>query len=647
MAEDKSRIEQIVQMENLALTVFTDKWETAKENARFFGLKQWTVDETNTLKKQNRLPYQFDKTSHALNILLGTQREGRLDIQYLERTADDAARTQVLNNVWKYYADTNEFIYRESDVFQDGIVNQCGIFGLEIDKTKHHAGDLRVFRIPFDQCLWDTNGRQYDLSDAAWFSYRGLYRRDELKVRYPEKQELIDVAGKDAGMEPKARPLRYDLWYDKRKELIGTREVYERGYKTKYLIWQVGSEEPEELPYETKESAESEIANRLALHERLTAEAMSLSLPVVPAPQFEVLDFDFAVVTKTCAMLNGVLEKTEFPMGDFPFSVYFAYFNDGDFWTALERMKDPQRFFNRMMIQADYWVGTMAKGLVAIDSRTSAAEEKAIREAWGKTGGIVKSKYKIEQIESKGPAFQLFQLMDRAESSMDDTFGGGNMLGLKQTASESGRAVLARQAQAGLDNFVPLDNLRRTKLDLGKKIAWFLTNKITSARKIRITGNTFEIQQMQKQGLLEPHPYKPTIGYMEVNNRPENTIENLEVDVVVSEAEYSPNKMMANLAAMTDAFKSGMVAVPPPPDVAIDMLPIPQELKERWKATLQPKEEPVSKGVSINYKDIPPDSKMQVLEKLGIPAQPQTVAMKEVMDKPHLTQREAASGQGA
>jgi hypothetical protein len=229
--------------------------------------------------------------------------------------------------------------------------------------------------------------------------------------------------------------------------------------------------------------------------------------------------------------------------------------------------------------------------------------------------------------------------MDRADGVMDDAFGGANMLGLKQTASESGRAVLARQAQAGLDNFVPLDNLRRTKLDLGKKIAWFLTNKITAARKIRITGNTFEIQEMQKQGLLEPHPYKPTLGYMEVNTKPENSIENLEVDVVVSEAEFSPNKMMANLAAMTDAFKSGMVAVPPPPDVAIDMLPIPQELKERWKATLQPKEEDPMK-ISANYKDLPPDAKGALLEKKGLPATPESIVAKEIIDKPHLTPQE-------
>jgi hypothetical protein len=640
-----SAVEKIVEAENAALDVFNEKWVKAKDNARFYGLKQWSDIELSKFREQNRLPYQFDKTSHAMNTLLGTQREGRLDIQFLEREPQDAPRNQVLNSVWKYYADTNNFMFQESDVFQDGIINMgAGIFEVGIDKSKNIAGDLKVGRVPFDECLWDTNGRQYDLSDSSWFSRRGFSRRDALIARYPDAKDIIEQAGRDADAEPKVRPIRANLWYDPKKELVGFREFYERATKKKYLIWQVGSEEPEPVPYESKKDAEARIAERLSNFERLSAQASLMGLPVVPAPNFKVLPFDVPIVNKTCAVLNGVLEESEFELADFPFSVFFAYFNDGDFWTAIERYKDPQKFYNRMMIQADYSIGTGAKGVLWIDPRTSKAEEKAIREQWAKTGGIIKSKYMPVQIESKGPAPQLFSMMDRAEGIMDDTFGGANNLGMKQTASESGRAVLARQQQAGLDNFVVLDNFRRTKSDLGKKIAWFLTNKITSAKKLRITGSTFEIQAMQKMGLLEPHPFYPTQGYMQVNTGKENTLADLEVDVVVGEAQYSPNRMMASLSSMTDAFKSGMVAVPPPPDVAIDILPIPQDIKERWKATAQPEKEPPMK-IAGNYKDLPPDVKLQILNEMGFQVSPQSVVAKEVIDKPHLTQKEQGGSQ--
>jgi len=198
MAND--RISEIIEAENYALADFEPRWERAKDNARFFALNPYTEAQKNKLKKQKRQPFNFDKTSHAINVLLGTQREGRLDIQFLEREKEDSPRTEVLNAVWKYYADMNEFLYRESDVFQDGVVNDCGVFGLKIDKSKQYSGDLKVYRVPFDQVLWDTNSRTYDLSydegtGAQWFSHREFYRRAELLIQYPKQRELIERMG--------------------------------------------------------------------------------------------------------------------------------------------------------------------------------------------------------------------------------------------------------------------------------------------------------------------------------------------------------------------------------------------------------------------------------------------------------------------
>lgn len=652
------RISEIIEAENYAISDFTPRWERAKENARFYALDPYTEDQKNRLRKQNRQPFNFDKTSHAMNVLLGTQREGRLDIQFLERTQEDSAKTEVLNSVWKYYADTNEFLYRESDVFQDGVVNQCGIFGIKIDKSKYYAGDLKVYRVPFDQVLWDTNSRTYDLSweegtGANWFSHREFFRRNELIVQYPNAKELINLAGKDAQGEPQARPLRYDLWYDEKKELVGVRNFYERDYKRKYLIWQEGSEVPEEQIYATKKEAVAEIQDRIAQFSAFSAQIFSASGQMLPVPSFDILEIDCPIVTKTVAMINGVLEdKKEFALGEFPYSLYFAYYNDGDYWTAIERMKDPQMFYNRMFMQLDHWVGVSAKGLLRKDPRLTKRQSDDIDQKWGKTGGTFTAPAgRVELIESRGPLPQLFSMMDRAENIMDETFGGGNALGLKQTASESGRAVLARQAQAGLDNFVPLDNLRRTKLDLGKKIAWFLTHEITTARKLRITGNSLELQRLIQGGIAQPHDFKPNVAYVEINTRPENTIENLEVDVIVSEAQYSPSKMIASLSAMTDAFKSGMVSQPPPPEIAIGLLPIPEEYKQKWLALYQEKPPETKVALNVSYKDMPPQAQAQVEEMIGIqPAPEENVAQKvaeiKSKQKPELTEKEK-SGAGS
>ena len=266
-----------------------------------------------------------------------------------------------------------------------------------------------------------------------------------------------------------------------------------------------------------------------------------------------------------------------------------------------------------MMAQADYSLGTQAKGFLRIDPNVPKNKADEIRQNWGKTGGTGSAKPgQLELFEGKGPTPQIFTLLETADQVMSDAFGGANFLGLKETASESGRAVMARQAQAGLDNFITLDNMRRTKTQLGKLIAWYLTNEIAASRKLRITGDTMQIKSMIDSGILKPHPMRPNIGYAEINTTPENTIKDLEVDVVVGESQYSPTKLQAGLAAMTDAFKSGMVPVPPPMELAIGLMPIPEDWKQKWLTAEQNQKPPVKTALDISFKDLPPSIQNQV-----------------------------------
>jgi len=291
----------------------------------------------------------------------------------------------------------------------------------------------------------------------------------------------------------------------------------------------------------------------------------------------------------------------------------------------------------------------MAKGLLRIHPAVPEPERKKIIENWNKTGGsIVAKEGQVEQIQGAGPAPQLFSLLDRVDALYKETFGGANMLGLKQSASESGRAVLARIAQAGLDNLIPLDNLRRTKHLLGSKVAWYLSNKVSAPRVMRLVGDDLTMQMLQDGRMEEyfkPAKNRPNTGYLEVNSEEKNTITGLEVDVVVDEAQYSPTKNMQMLNQLTDFGKTGLMTEPPPPEVIVDLLPIPNSLKQTWKNALAQRVPEPEMKVSTNYKDLPPEAQVQALEKQGLKATPQQATDKQVFDKvkPGLTDREKAS----
>jgi len=107
------------------------------------------------------------------------------------------------------------------------------------------------------------------------------------------------------------------------------------------------------------------------------------------------------------------------------------------------------------------------------------------------------------------------------------------------------------------------------------------------------------------------------------------SIEGLEMDVIVGEAAYSPNQMQAALSGITDLYKSmGGLLPPPPKEVLIGLAPIPEELKQLWLQVEVPSED----KISTNYKDLPLDAKLQVLERMGLSSNIMALAAKEVTD---------------
>ncbi|MDD5551337.1 MAG: hypothetical protein PHS34_08765 [Candidatus Omnitrophica bacterium] len=642
---EQNILSDIQQAEQQALSVFSGLWETGIRNSEIYGLQHLTQDEYDEIVAKQRYPYQIDITSHAVNTLLGMQRNARFDIFFNAREQGDEVRAELYNAVWKYFADLYSFEHVESDVFQDGAVSSYGVFGTYLDKSRTIAGDLKVCRVPFDELLWDTNFRQYNLEDAGWMARLKFYRRSALKVLHPDRIDLIDKIGTEEKWTG-GRALK-KLYINRNQDLVGVHEFYERSFKNIFLVSVDGQLGQIQKAYRTEEEAIAEVqqANQIWDAAELSGQAQGKQ-----RPNMQVEPYQVATVNKTEAVSNAILtETTEFSMGKFPYTPYFAYFHDGDFWSVVDRLKDPQIFLDRMYQQADHWIGVGAKGLLRLDSREKPEVVKEVTDKHGKTGGVVITKYPFQEINSAGVAPQLFSLMDRVEMNAEKSMGGANQMGLKQTASESGRAVLARLQQSGLDHFVPMDNMRRTKAELGRDIAWYLSNEITTPRVLRIVGDKLAMQSMSQGGIAQyfkQDTQKQNVGYLQINTEPSNSLEGLDVDIIVDEAGHSPTKNAATLNSLADLGKAGVLTVPPPPEVVIELSDLPQSLKQIWIQSIQQskaeQKDPLVKNVSVNYKDLPPEAKMDVLQKMGLSATTMGIAAKEIMDKPHISGQQKA-----
>jgi len=192
VSSEKDAVAEVHDARNSAITVFNRKWESMRENSKFLRLNQYSEKQLAKMKEQKRVPYVLDYINAAVNTFQGIQRDKRTEIFYYGVEAKDEMRVEVLNALKESAFQVNNFIYTESDIFQDGLVMKVGGLGYEWSRETNKNGALKLFRIPPEQLMWDANSMEFDHSDATWVSRHRMFSKLDLINRRPEMKEEIE-----------------------------------------------------------------------------------------------------------------------------------------------------------------------------------------------------------------------------------------------------------------------------------------------------------------------------------------------------------------------------------------------------------------------------------------------------------------------
>jgi hypothetical protein len=601
MPKLKETVDRVHSARQSVMSVFKDKWTKMQQNSDFVRLDQYSAAQLSKMVKQNRVPYVLDYINSSINILQGIQRDKRTEIYYLPVEPGDSLRVEILNLTKDSQLRRNDFMYVESDVFKDGIIEKVGAVGYEWSLEKNKNGALKIFRIPPRQLLWDLNAREYNKADGMWCERDRLITKDELSTLYPDhKKQIMKMSFDFDSLQDAGFSTDYiQEVYDPKNGWLYLMEHYYKTYKKKFFIRNLTNGLIDEVYYDTQKDVDEEIRERLQEYEQTINEALaraqSMTLPP-PPPQFDTIKDTYPVITKACVAGELGLEEEELAEPFFPIDIYHPYFHDGDWWCPVDVQKDAQRYFNKMFSMIDHWIGTQSKGLLTGRTGADPNEKARVKSAWASTGGFVEvenpNDYQVK--ESKGPAPQLYSQLELARQNLEDNSGGRNFMGKKETASESGIAVQTRIEQGGLSGFVLFDNLRRWKQSVGEKVAWYLTTYMTVPQIARIEGEELvqetlaKLQNTEAQGWFEKDPIRPGVGYLSVNTGEHNTLEQLKVDVVVDEARWSANRSSSILNQLNAAMQSNPgLANTFPPEEMVDLLQLPYSTKEKIKERMK------------------------------------------------------------
>jgi hypothetical protein len=444
---------------------------------------------------------------------------------------------------------------------------------------------MKLFRIPIRQMMWDLNRRDYDLNKGTWVSRTRLYGKKELIAKYPEFKKQIDkmTLSQDALSDLALDATYFKQIIDTELSAVASIEFYERDYKSKFFI--VIGDNINDEHYDTKKDAEREIAELMAKYEALRDTGAVSPVP----PRIELHQQSIPVIrhSEIAHNLDFVAEE-ETDLPDFPYDIYYPYFEDGEYWSMMDLYKDPQRFVNKMFSMVDHQISTSQKGLLLIDEKVPEATAKKVIDGWNKTGGafvVPEPTNFFHYIKPESFDPRLLSAMEVAVGNIERKGGGANFVGSKESSNEAAAAIRQRIERGAVSSFPVFDNFDRFKMSVGGKLAWYLTHYMTAAQKIRIEGE--ELTELAAKEFPEwfQSSRQSGVGFVEINTARDNTIDGLLVDVIVDKSRRSVTKNQATLAQLSIMLQSSpLLAETVPPQMLIELFDLPASMKRKMTA---------------------------------------------------------------
>ena len=113
------------------------------ENMYLGGGKQWSGEEDKVaeLEASGKPALELNLIGSSIRTLKGYQTQSRMNIRYAPRGEGDLTIAELLSKIALYELDQNKFPWIESQVFEDGIVQQRGYFDIRMDYEEDINGN--------------------------------------------------------------------------------------------------------------------------------------------------------------------------------------------------------------------------------------------------------------------------------------------------------------------------------------------------------------------------------------------------------------------------------------------------------------------------------------------------------------------------
>ncbi len=501
MAENSQlneRAEEILRRIEIVLPIFSEVFRNARRNSDFYLGRQWTRQEIASLERQRREPYVWNKLQTYVNNIVGMQIQTRLDYTVQSATPEMEPYSQVMQQLLSWAMRINDIDKIETDIFLHGILHGVSISQVRWKLSDFWGGYPAIERIPVYQMFWDATATDMSLEGASWMARVIPMTERQVELYFDKKaKKVIDSWSS-------ARAYRLPFWgyLTRNQELIYTMAGFaSRDTKDRNIYWII--EFYENIPKPVYTVIDSIYNNDAEFDSEAIAKSYCEGLisEYSTIPDINLVDengFDRVyvatshknVIKQTIVAGGEIIEEQDTEMTMFPFQVYTPINVDGSIGTPINALIYPQKFLNRMISEWDNILSRTGRGILTVVESLlprdwDAARIAKIRSETAATIPVLRHDA-LQQIPDHTTTPDIPNLINVVQSFMMEAGGGQNILGLQENAAESGKAVRARQAAAGLNRVPLFYNLQQWKKDVSAQVLWFIKNYMAEDQMARI-----------------------------------------------------------------------------------------------------------------------------------------------------------------
>jgi hypothetical protein len=502
-----------------------DYVDRAVKYSRFYEGDQWARRDIDKLRRQGRPWLTINLILSTINTVLGEQRSKRIDFRFKSKQGGEEATAMVLTKLMQAIKDANRFDWVESDVFEDGCIEERGYFDLRMNFDENIMGDLAIRAVDPRNILPDPDAKHYEVEtwksviETRWLSL------DEIEAAYgTRKREELESFGHSATrLDPDSIMWEGDTFNNDDAVESGrpgaSTEAYD-GTNTS----------PATLPHPTDKTEGRAIRQVRVIdrqHKRLVP-VLRFVDPVegdtkrVPPTWDDDRAREFAekhdlILMRTMAervrwttSADKVLLHDDWsPYATLTIVPYFPYFRRGRPFGIVTNLISPQEQLNKLVSQELHIVNSTANSGWAVEQGSlvgMTADE--LRNQGAETGIVIEYRRGAtppEKIKPNTAPTGIERAAMRSASFFKE-IGGVNDALLGNTDPEiSGVALERNELRGQVQLQVPFDNLQRTRTMIANKMLELVQQFYVEERIFSVTTEGMNLENPKDEQFIINH----------------------------------------------------------------------------------------------------------------------------------------------